>query len=68
MAQIENPLKELSDELLRLIETAEPRLRNVSADDSAKPILSGGWSMRQIVGRLIDSASNNHQRFVRAAL
>jgi DinB superfamily len=27
---------------------------------------SGGWSAKEIVGHLIDSASNNHQRFVRA--
>ena len=28
----------------------------------------GGWSRKQILGHLIDSASNNHQRFVRALL
>ena len=26
------------------------------------------WSKKEVVGHLIDSASNNHQRFVRAAL
>jgi len=30
--------------------------------------LTGGWSRKQVLGHLIDSASNNHQRFVRAAL
>jgi hypothetical protein len=30
--------------------------------------LQGGWSRKQLLGHLIDSASNNHQRFVRAAL
>ena len=29
---------------------------------------SGGWSKKEIIGHLIDSAANNHQRFVRAAL
>jgi hypothetical protein len=29
--------------------------------------LPGGWSRKQVLGHLIDSASNNHQRFVRAA-
>jgi len=61
-------LRELSDQLLRLIEVAEPRLLNVSALESTKPILAGGWSRKQVIGHLIDSASNNHQRFVRAAL
>ena len=28
----------------------------------------GKWSPREIIGHLIDSASNNHQRFVRAQL
>jgi len=30
--------------------------------------LPGGWSRKQVLGHLIDSASNNHQRFVRAVL
>jgi hypothetical protein len=25
----------------------------------------GEWSVKEIVGHLVDSASNNHQRFVR---
>ncbi len=25
----------------------------------------GDWSVKKIVGHLVDSASNNHQRFVR---
>ncbi len=31
-------------------------------------MLAGGWSRRKVLGHLIDSASNNHQRFVRASL
>ena len=61
-------MKEVSEQLLSIIEIAEPRLRQVSALESTIPVLSGGWSRRQVVGHLIDSASNNHQRFVRAAL
>jgi hypothetical protein len=61
-------MKELSEKLLSVIEAAEPRLRAITALESSKPVLSGGWSRRQVVAHLIDSASNNHQRFVRAAL
>jgi Mycothiol maleylpyruvate isomerase N-terminal domain len=61
-------MKELSEKLLVIINAAEPRLRAISAVESTKPILPGGWSRRQVVGHLIDSASNNHQRFVRAVL
>ena len=58
----------LSSQLLCLVEVAEPRLRAISEVESAEPILPGGWSRKQVIGHLIDSASNNHQRFVRAAL
>ena len=61
-------MKQLSEQLLSVIEAAEPKLREISALESAEPILPGGWSRRQVLGHLIDSASNNHQRFVRAAL
>jgi hypothetical protein len=60
-------VKELSQRLVSVIEAAEPRLREISAAESAKPVLRGGWSRKQVIGHLIDSASNNHQRFVRAA-
>jgi DinB superfamily len=61
-------MQELSEKLLLVIARAEPKLRQFDAAESAQPILSGGWSRRQVLGHLIDSASNNHQRFVRAAL
>jgi len=61
-------MKELSEDLMRVVEAAEPRLREFGELDSAKPVLAGGWSRKQVIGHLVDSASNNHQRFVRAAL
>ncbi|MGD0162190.1 MAG: DinB family protein [Candidatus Sulfotelmatobacter sp.] len=61
-------MKELSEQLLRLVETAEPKLHSTSEPETARPLLPGGWSRKQVLGHLIDSASNNHQRFVRAAL
>lgn len=61
-------MKELSLKLLSVIDAAEPKLRKTNAADTTKPVLAGGWSRKQLIGHLIDSASNNHQRFVRAAL
>lgn len=61
-------MKDLSGRLLTVINTAEPRLRQFSEPENTKPLLSGGWSRKQVMGHLIDSASNNHQRFVRACL
>lgn len=61
-------MKELSEKLIKVVESAEGKLQKVSEADSAKPALKGGWSRKQVIGHLIDSASNNHQRFVRASL
>lgn len=47
------------------IRGAAVRLQEISAEDSAKST-NGEWSRREILGHLIDSATNNHQRFVRA--
>lgn len=46
------------------IRSATVRLQEISADESRKSS-DGEWSPKQILGHLIDSAANNHQRFVR---
>ncbi|HXH90659.1 MAG TPA: DinB family protein [Thermoanaerobaculia bacterium] len=57
----------LPEERLRAaIASASPHLVAISDADAAKPTAPGKWSPKQIIGHLIDSASNNHQRFVRA--
>ncbi|HYW46388.1 MAG TPA: DinB family protein [Bryobacteraceae bacterium] len=61
-------MKALSARLLAAVASAEAILGTISEADSAKPVLSGGWSSKQVIGHLVDSASNNHQRFVRAVL
>jgi hypothetical protein len=61
-------MKELSQKLLKAINAAEPKLRKTNGMETTKPVLAGGWSRKQVIGHLIDSASNNHQRFVRATL
>lgn len=57
---------ELADDLRRTVRGAHARLRTLPEDVAARPGEGGGWSPAQVVGHLIDSASNNHQRFVRA--
>jgi hypothetical protein len=61
-------MKTLSARLLATVESAEAILRTISDSDSVRPVLPGGWSSKQALGHLVDSASNNHQRFVRAVL
>jgi len=48
------------------IEKSAPLLVKMSDESSRRRPAPGKWSPREIVGHLIDSASNNHQRFVRA--
>src|SRR5262245_33989894 len=62
----ETPFRVASDLLRRTIDEALPRLRAISEHDAGRPPAPGKWSPKQVVGHLIDSATNNHHRFVRA--
>ena len=53
-------------ELVHDVERAVPRLLAMDDRRTTERPAPGKWSPREIVGHLIDSASNNHQRFVRA--
>jgi hypothetical protein len=51
-----------------LVAQALPRLLRISDAESDVHPSPEKWSKKEILGHLIDSASNNHQRFVRAQL
>ena len=51
-----------------VVDAAEPQLLAIGDDTSARRPAPGKWSPREIIGHLIDSAGNNHGRFVRAGL
>jgi hypothetical protein len=53
--------------LRAVIAASEPLLAELPDTDTARHPAPGKWSPREVIGHLIDSASNNHQRFVRAA-
>jgi DinB superfamily len=53
-------------ELVTIVDETAPKLLAIGDEASATRPAPGKWSPREIVGHLIDSASNNHQRFVRA--
>jgi len=61
-------MTEISRRLGEMVSEAEQKMARISDADAAQPAIAGGWSRKQILGHLIDSASNNHQRFVRAML
>jgi hypothetical protein len=65
---MDNPFSIVASDLGRTVAQAKPLLMKLdNADSSARPS-EGQWAKKEIRGHLLDSASNNHQRFVRAAL
>ena len=58
--------QDLSLFLTQTIARELPNLRAVDDNRAAIPRGPGKWSPREELGHLIDSAANNHQRFVRA--
>lgn len=62
-----NPFSSIASDLGRTVAQAKPLLMKLdNADTSARPS-ENKWAKKEILGHLLDSASNNHQRFVRAA-
>ena len=62
------PTPEYAERLRAAVAHATPQLLAMSEEASARPLADGKWSPREIVGHLVDSAANNHQRFVRGQL
>ncbi len=48
-----------------IVESFYNKLISVESDITGVKLAEDKWSLKEIVGHLIDSASNNHQRFVR---
>ena len=61
-------MTQTADRLARILATTPLRLADVSEAEASHSSAPGHWSKKQVLGHLIDSASNNHQRFVRAQL
>ena len=61
----ETSYQDFLSEFEQTIREAATRLQEISADDSTRST-GDEWSRKQILGHLIDSAANNHQRFVGA--
>lgn len=50
------------------IESVHAALLALSPEQAEIPWREGGWTRKQIVGHMLDSAANNRQRFVRASI
>ena len=57
---------EVASELRMLAANFSEELRVAASDAAARRPAAGKWSPKEVLGHLIDSAANNHQRFVRA--
>jgi hypothetical protein len=60
-------MESVAQDLLSAI-NAVSRLRQFDEAAAAVPRAPGKWSRKQTLGHLIDSAANNHQRFIRLQL
>ena len=54
--------------LSSVIASALPRLSAITEDAASTKPAPNKWSKKEILGHLIDSAANNHQRFMRLQL
>src|SRR5215208_3106006 len=56
------------DDFRNTIVSAKTRLSDIPEAQSRQKASADDWSPIEVLGHLIDSAANNHQRFVRAQL
>jgi hypothetical protein len=61
-------MTQTADRLARILAATPLRLADISDADASQPSVPGRWCRKEILGHLIDSAANNHQRFVRTQL
>jgi hypothetical protein len=56
----------IAEGIKKTVEDFASRFENLDEVKASKKLLPDKWSHKEILGHLIDSACNNHQRFVRA--
>jgi len=61
-------VRRAADRLAAILESVPQRLAAIPDAEAELQPAPGRWSKKEILGHLIDSASNNHQRIVRALL
>ena len=61
----DNAWDRLASDIENTVDDACKRFKGLPAEAIEARPNPGDWSVKEILGHLIDSASNNHQRFVR---
>lgn len=56
----------MADDLIATVDKAAEKLRALDAVQVSSRPAPDRWTIKEVIGHLIDSACNNHQRFVRA--
>jgi hypothetical protein len=59
---------EAARDLREVVAECEPKFLAIAEDDAGRSAGPEKWSRKQVLGHLIDSAANNHQRFIRMQL
>ncbi len=60
--------EQLADDFSARLASAEADLKVITEFEATEPYKPDAWTRKQVLGHLIDSAINNHVRFVTAAL
>jgi hypothetical protein len=58
-------MQSIADHLSETVRAAKPRLLSISDARASDKPYADKWSLKEILGHLVDSAANNHQRIVR---
>ncbi len=58
--------QQTAEGLEKVLTAVVPQLRRYTPEQAVVRPAPGKWSKKEILGHLVDSALNNHQRFVRA--
>ncbi len=61
-------LESATAEFRNILAGAPETLSRFTESEAAAPTAPGRWSRKEILGHLLDSAANNHHRFVRAQI
>jgi hypothetical protein len=56
----------IAERLKHIVDEAAQQLKSLDESTAAAKPAPDKWSIKEIIGHLIDSATNNHQRFIRA--
>lgn len=59
-------MNDIAQAIRETIDAAKPLLLAISQESAGTKPGPAKWSKKEMLGHLIDSAANNHQRFVRA--